>query len=112
MKPLIGEADGFSQEAYKYAAGNVETLLSYYAIPGPCDDPVDVLRKRRVTTLLELGIGELLQARGRTGMEDGLNTQGEKLVAKWAGLVASMQGDFNDHIKGKQLLEFQVLDRQ
>ena len=83
LKGLIGAADGFNQEAYDYAAGNVETLLSYYAIPGPSDDPIEVLRKRRVTALLELSIGEVLQARERAGVEDGLNPNVGKLVAKW-----------------------------
>ncbi len=35
LEPLIGTADGFTRGAYDYAAGNVETLLSYYAVPSP-----------------------------------------------------------------------------
>ena len=63
LKPLIEQVDGFSKEAYDYACGNVETLLSYYAIPSPCDDHIEVLRKRRVTELLEQKIGSVLQCR-------------------------------------------------
>ncbi len=83
LEPLIGTADGFSRAAYEYASGNVETLLSYYAIPNPHDDTVELLRKQRVTTLLEIGIGELLQVREREGAEHGLNPNGIKLVSKW-----------------------------
>ncbi len=83
LQGLIGAADGFNQEAYDYADGNVETLLSYYAIPGPSDDPIEVLRKRRVTARLELGIGEVLQAQERAGVKDGLNPNVGKLVDKW-----------------------------
>ena len=49
LEPLVGEVDGFSREAYDYAAGNVETLLSYYAIPSPCDDHIERLRKPQST---------------------------------------------------------------
>ena len=83
LEPLIGTADGFSREAYEYASGNVETLLSYYAIPSPHDDTVELLRKQRVTTLLEIGIGALLQERENEGAKDGLNPNGSKLVSKW-----------------------------
>ena len=54
MESLIGTADGFTRAAYDYADGNVETLLSYYAIPNPHDDPIERARKHRVTQLLEL----------------------------------------------------------
>ena len=83
LEPLIGMADGFSREAYDYASGNVETLLSYYAIPNPHDDTVELLRKQRVTALLEIGIGALLHEREREGAEQGLNPNGSKLVSKW-----------------------------
>lgn len=83
LKDLISAEDGFNQEEYDYTDENVETLLSYYAIPGPSDDPIEVLRKRRVTALLERGIGEVLQARERTSVEDGLNPNVGKLVDKW-----------------------------
>jgi hypothetical protein len=39
LRPLIGQVDGFSQEAYEHADNNVETLLSYYAIRN-CSDLV------------------------------------------------------------------------
>ena len=83
LEPLIGTADGFSREAYEYAAGNVETLLSYYAIPNPHDDDVELLRKQRVTRLLEIGIGAVIQDREERGATDGLNPQGARLVAQW-----------------------------
>ena len=40
LGPLVGEVDDFSREANDHAAGNVETLLSYHAIPSPCDDHI------------------------------------------------------------------------
>ena len=83
MEPLIGVADGFTQAAYDYADGNVETLLSYYAIPNPHDDPVERARKERVTILLEMGIGELLQKREQDGVKVGLNPNGSKLASQW-----------------------------
>ena len=60
LKPLIDQVDGFSPEAYKYADGNVESLLSYYAIRSPSDDSIEALRKHRVTAILERRIGEYL----------------------------------------------------
>ena len=86
LKPLIGTEDGFSREAYKYASGNVETLLTYYAIPSPSDDHIEVLRKRRVTELLEQKIGSVLQC--REGHMDLFAPSasiklGKKLVGKW-----------------------------
>ena len=83
LEPLIGAADGFTREAYEYASGNVETLLSYYAVPSPHDDQVELLRKQRVTALLEIGIGALLQQRESEGASHGLNPSGSKLVSKW-----------------------------
>lgn len=83
MEPLIGQADGFSREAYEYASGNVETLLSYYAIPNPHDDSIEQLRKQRVTALIELGIGELLRVRENEGAQQGLNHNAEELLVKW-----------------------------
>ena len=86
LEPLIDTADGFNREAYDYASGNVETLLTYYAIPSPSDDPIEVLRKRRVTALLEQKIGSVLQC--REGHMDWLAPSdsmkfGKKLVVKW-----------------------------
>ena len=83
LEPLIGKADGFTREAYDYADGNVETLLSYYAIPNPHDDAIERARKDRVTQLLELGIGRLLQEREEEGASCGLNSNGKRLALKW-----------------------------
>ena len=83
LEGLIGQLDGFSREAYDYADGNVETLLSYYAIPSPHDHPIETLRKQRVTALLEIAIGETLRNLESTGVEGGLNSQGHRLVSKW-----------------------------
>jgi hypothetical protein len=84
LEPLIDTADGFNREAYDYASGNVETLLTYYAIPSPSDDPIEVFRKRRVTALLEQKIGSVLQCRERTLASDASGFKlGEKLVGKW-----------------------------
>ena len=83
LEPLIGTADGFTRDAYEYAGGNVETLLSYYAIPGPHDDMVEVLRKRRVAALIEIGIGALLQQREEAQVKEGLNSAGIPLVSTW-----------------------------
>ena len=83
LEPLIGTADGFTRDAYDYADGNVETLLSYYAIPSPHDDMVEVLRKRRVTALLEIGIGEFLLGREEQAASEGLNVRGRDLVSRW-----------------------------
>ena len=83
LRPLIGTADGFTRDAYEYADGSVETLLSYYAIPSPHDDMVEVLRKRRVTALLEIGIGEFLQDCEEQAVSEGLNPRGIGLVSRW-----------------------------
>ena len=83
LEPLIGTADGFTRDAYDYAAGNVETLLSYYAIPSPHDEMIEVLRKRRVAALIETEIGTLLQQREEEQAEKGLNAAGAPLVATW-----------------------------
>ena len=83
LRPLIGQVDGFSPEAYQHADGNVETLLSYYAIRSPCDDSIEVLRKQRVAEILVREIANHLWTQEELGDKDGLNTNGEKLVAKW-----------------------------
>ena len=83
LKPLIGQVNGFSKEAYEHADGNVETLLSYYAIRSPCDDSIEVLRKQRVAEILVREIANRLWTREELGAKDGLNPNGEKLVAKW-----------------------------
>ena len=84
LNPLIGQVDGFSQEAYDYAAGDLEMLLAYYAVRSPSDDSIEVLRKQRVTAILERRIGEHLWTQELYGAIDGLNPNGEKLVAKWS----------------------------
>ena len=83
LEPLIGKADGFTRDAYDYADGNVETLLSYYAIPSPHDDMIEALRKNRVAALLEIAIGGLLQEREEAEVERGLNLAGIPLVLNW-----------------------------
>ena len=83
LEPLIGTADGFTRDAYEYADGNVETLLSYYAIRSPHDDPVEVLRKQRVTALMEIRIGELITTRELEGAEKGLNPRGSSMLSRW-----------------------------
>ena len=84
LKPVVGMEDGVSREVYEYSSGNVETLLSYYAVPNPSDDDIEVLRKRIVTARLEQRIGSVLQC--REGHLDRLapsTNLGEKLVDKW-----------------------------
>lgn len=83
LEPLVGTADGVTRDAYDYAAGNVETLLSYYAIPSPHDDAIEVLRKNQVAALLEIEIGELLRRREEEQVEGGLNSAGTPLVSTW-----------------------------
>ena len=83
LEPLIDTADGISRDAYDYASGNVETLLSYYAIPSPSDDPIEVLRKQGVTASLEREIGRLLSDLEATEAVLEWNPNGEKLVDKW-----------------------------
>ncbi|MYC07531.1 MAG: hypothetical protein F4X57_10225 [Chloroflexi bacterium] len=83
LEGLIGQADGFNREVYEYASGNAETLLSYYAIPGPHDDPVEALRKRRVTALIEIGIGETIRNKETRAELSGLNPSANILLEKW-----------------------------
>ena len=83
LEPLAGNIDGFSKEVYQFASGNVETLLSYYAIPSPHDDGSELLHKRRVTALLENEIGRLLRNCEEEGATDGLNPNAERLLVKW-----------------------------
>ena len=84
LKSLVGIKDGVSREAYQYAGGNVESLLSYYAVPNPSDDPDEVLRKRIVTARLEQRIGSVLECRERrTDRLDPSMELGRKIVHKW-----------------------------
>ncbi len=86
LEPLVGKEDGVSREVYEYASGNVETLLSYYAVPNPSDDDIAVLRKRIVTERLEQQIGSILQCRERQ-MDRLASTPstalGKRLVDEW-----------------------------
>ena len=76
---LAGSPDGISKEAYEYASGNVETLLSYYAIASSQDDTPELLLKRRVTGLLEREIGTLLRDHEEKRAADGLHPNTERL---------------------------------
>lgn len=83
LEPLVGQVDGFSREVYEYASGNVETLLSFYAIPSPHDDEMERLRKQRVTAFLEWHIGRILQDAEEQGVESRLNASGTELAIRW-----------------------------
>ena len=84
LKPLVGTENGVSPEAYQYACkfGKVETLLSYYAVPNPCDDDIEKLRKRIVTARLEQRIGLVLQCQ-EARMDRLTPSLGKELVNKW-----------------------------
>ena len=88
LKPSVDTEYGVSREAYEYACrfDKVETLLSYYAVPSPSDDHIEVLRKRIVTARLEQRIGAVLQC--REGHMDRLAPSSSaklvgRLVEKW-----------------------------
>ena len=83
LEPLIGTADGLTKDAFEYADGNVETLLSYYAVPSPHDDRLEVLSKRHATALLEVEIGKVLQECEEEAAQLGLNARGVELVSRW-----------------------------
>ena len=83
LEGLIGSADGFTREAYEYASGNAETLFSYYAIPSPHDDPIEILRKRRVAALMEIGIGAVITNLETKAQVSGLNPSANILLEKW-----------------------------
>ena len=83
LKDSVGNGDGVTQEEYDYAAGDVEGLLSYFAITGPQDDTAEVLRKKRVTALLENKIGTIVANLEQEGYEQGFNPKGLDLVRKW-----------------------------
>ena len=51
--------------------------------PTPHDDSIEQLCKRRVTALIELGIGELLRVRENEEVQQGLNPNVERLLVKW-----------------------------
>ena len=83
LEVLVNIPQGIPKEAYDYAAGNAEALLSYFALPAPQDDIVDVFQKKRLTELIERGIGESISEREIEAVSLGLNTNGGKLVSKW-----------------------------
>ncbi len=83
LKDSADDADGITEEEYDYAAGDVEGLLSYFAITGPQDDLAEVLRKKRVTALLENRIGRIVAELEQLGYEKGFNPRGLGLVRKW-----------------------------
>ena len=43
IEMLVDNVEGLTRNVYEYANGNVETLLSYFAIPTPQDDELEVL---------------------------------------------------------------------
>ena len=83
LEPTVNDPDGPSREAYDYASGNAETLLSYYAIPSPQDDRIQLLRKRQVTAYLEDKIGEIISEKEEEGATLGLNPRVRRLLSKW-----------------------------
>ena len=83
LKDSADDGDGITEEEYDYAAGDVEGLLSYFAITGPQDDLAEVLRKKRVTVLLENRIGCIVAKLEQLGYEKEFNPRGLSLVRKW-----------------------------
>ena len=73
LKDSADDGDGITEEEYDYAAGDVEGLLSYFAITGPQDDLAEVLRKKRVTVLLENRIGCIVAKLEQLGYEKEFN---------------------------------------
>lgn len=83
LEVLVHVPQGIPKEAYDYAAGNAEALLSYFALPAPQDDIVEVFQKKRLTELIERGIGESVSEREIEAVSLELNANGGKLVSKW-----------------------------
>ena len=83
LETFVNDSDGVNREVYEYADGNVETLLSYYAIPSPHDNIIEQLRKQSVTIQLENAIGEFIQRREIEATNDLSNALAAKLVMKW-----------------------------
>ncbi len=83
LKDYAEDRDGITKEEYDYAAGDVEGLLSYFAITGPQDDLAEVLRKRRITYILGNRIGDTVAGLEQLGHDEGLNPKGLDLVRKW-----------------------------
>ena len=83
LKDSAEDGDGITEEEYNYAAGDVEGLLSYFAITGPQDDLAEVLRKRRITYILGNRIGRIVAELEQLGHDEGFNPLGLDLVRKW-----------------------------
>lgn len=83
LKQLVDLKDGITDEEYDYAAGNVEILLSHFAIRSPHDDEVETLRKQRITILIENTIGESIRQTEDLEASKGLNPRGKDLILKW-----------------------------
>ena len=83
LKPSLNDPDGPTKEAYEYASGNAETLLSYYAIPSPQDDRIQLLKKKQVTAYLEDKIGRIISHKEEEGATLGLNPLAGRLLSKW-----------------------------
>ena len=83
LKDCAADGDDITEEEYAYAAGDVEGLLSYFAITGPQDDLAEVLRKKRITALLENRIGRIVAELEQQGHDEGFNPKGFDLVRKW-----------------------------
>ncbi len=79
----LNNPDGPTREAYEYASGNTETLLSYYAIPSPQDDRIQLLKKKQVTAYLENKIGQIISDKEEEGAKLGLNPLAGRLLSKW-----------------------------
>ena len=83
LKLLVELKDGITNDEYDYAAGNVESLLTYFAIQSPHDDDVETLRKQRITILIENTIGDDIRQTEDLAASQGLNPRGNKLISKW-----------------------------
>ena len=91
LEHLVEEVDGISREAYEYANGNAETLLSYYAIPSPHDQHTEVLRKQLVAFQLENAIGDFLQEREAAGSDViAGDSPATNLIRKWDELQSQV----------------------
>ena len=83
LKQLVHLKDGITNEEYDYAADNVESLLTHFAIRSPHDDDVEALRKQRITILIEHTIGDDIRQTEDLAASEGLNPRGNNLILKW-----------------------------
>ena len=83
LKDCAADSDGIAEEEYAYAAGDVEGLLSYFAITAPQDDLAEVLRKRRITYILGDRIGSIVAELEQQGHDEGFNSKRFDLARKW-----------------------------